>query len=138
MQAGLDRGRLCRQRLRRAESGQIRLARLLLDRDSGDLFLSVHHHRHDLKGAATGFAGISIGLALTLIHLVTIPITNASVNPARSTGPALFAGGPYFSQLWLFWVASIIGAMIVGLLTRWMYEQEAIIDTTIVEERRVS
>ena len=90
------------------------------------------------KGAATGFAGIPIGLALTLIHLVSIPVTNTSVNPARSTGPALFAGGEYIGQLWLFWVAPIIGAVIAGLLTRWMYEPEAIVDTVVVEERRVS
>src|SRR5204863_7053339 len=90
------------------------------------------------KGAASGFAGIPIGLALTLIHLVTIPVTNTSVNPARSTGPAIFAGSAYIGQLWLFWLAPIIGAVIAGLLTRWMYEQEAILDTTVVEERRVS
>lgn len=91
------------------------------------------------KGAATGFAGIPIGLALTLIHLVTIPVTNTSVNPARSTGPALFAGGPYVAQLWLFWVAPIAGAIIAGLLTRWMYEQEeVIIETTVIEERGVA
>ena len=90
------------------------------------------------KGAATGFAGIPIGLALTLIHLVTIPVTNTSVNPARSTGPALFAGSPYIAQLWLFWLAPIAGAMIAGALTRWMYEPEAILDTIVVEERRVS
>jgi len=88
------------------------------------------------KGAAAGFAGIPIGLALTLIHLVTIPVTNTSVNPARSTGPALFAGGPYIGQLWLFWLAPIAGAATAGLLTRWMYEQEAIIETVVVEERR--
>jgi len=90
------------------------------------------------KGAAAGFAGIPIGLALTLIHLVSIPVTNTSVNPARSTGPALFAGGEYIGQLWLFWVAPIIGAVIAGLLTRWMYEPEAIIATTVIEERRVT
>ncbi len=90
------------------------------------------------KGAATGFAGIPIGLALTLIHLVTIPVTNTSVNPARSTGPALFAGAAYIGQLWLFWLAPVIGAIIAGLLTRWMYEQEAILDTIVVEERRMS
>jgi aquaporin Z len=73
-----------------------------------------------------------------LIHLVTIPVTNTSVNPARSTGPALFAGGEYVMQLWLFWLAPIVGAMIAGLLTRWMYEHEAIVDTTIVEERRIA
>jgi aquaporin Z len=88
------------------------------------------------KGAAAGFAGIPIGLALTLIHLVTIPVTNTSVNPARSTGPALFAGGAYIGQLWLFWLAPIVGALIAGLLTRWMYEQERIVGTIVVEERR--
>src|ERR1700694_5381412 len=90
------------------------------------------------KGAASGFAGIPIGLGLTLIHLVSIPVTNTSVNPARSTGPALFAGGEYIAQLWLFWFAPIIGAVIAGLLTRWMYEPEAILDTIVVEERRVT
>jgi aquaporin Z len=70
------------------------------------------------KGAATGFAGIPIGLALTLIHLITIPVTNTSVNPARSTGPALFAGGDYLGQLWLFWAAPLLGAALAGLLCR--------------------
>ena len=90
------------------------------------------------KGAAAGFAGIPIGLGLTLIHLVSIPVTNTSVNPARSTGPALFAGGGHIEQLWLFWVAPLIGAVIAGLLTRWLYEHEAIIQTVVVEESRVS
>ena len=87
------------------------------------------------KGAASGFAGIPIGLALTLIHLVSIPVTNTSVNPARSTGPALFAGGEYMSQLWLFWLAPIAGAMIAGALSRWMYEPDVLIETIVVEER---
>ena len=90
------------------------------------------------KGAATGFAGIPIGLALTLIHLVSIPVTNTSVNPARSTGPALFAGGAYIGQLWLFWLAPLIGAAIAGLLTRWMYDEERIEQTIVVEERRTA
>jgi aquaporin Z len=90
------------------------------------------------RGAASGFAGIPIGLGLTLIHLITIPVTNTSVNPARSTGPAIFAGGDYITQLWLFWLAPIVGAVIAGLVTRWLYEQEAILGTTVVEERRVS
>jgi aquaporin Z len=76
------------------------------------------------KGAAVGFAGIPIGLALTLIHLVSIPVTNTSVNPARSTGPALFAGGQYVAQLWLFWLAPIVGALIAGLVTRWLHEAD--------------
>jgi aquaporin Z len=74
------------------------------------------------KGAAVGFAGIPIGLCLTLIHLFLIPVTNASVNPARSTGPALFAGGAYIAQLWLFWLAPIVGAAIAGALSRWQHE----------------
>jgi aquaporin Z len=69
------------------------------------------------KRAPQGFAPIAIGLGLTLIHLVGIPITNTSVNPARSTGPALFVGGWAIQQLWLFWVAPIAGAIIAG----WVY-----------------
>jgi aquaporin Z len=61
-----------------------------------------------------GFAPIAIGLALTLIHLVSIPVTNTSVNPARSTGPALFAGGWALAQLWMFWVAPLVGAALAG------------------------
>ena len=74
------------------------------------------------KGAAAGFAGIPIGLALTIIHLVSIPVTNTSVNPARSTGPALFAGGEYITQLWLFWAAPMIGAALGGIVARWLQE----------------
>jgi aquaporin Z len=74
------------------------------------------------KGAAVGFAGIPIGLCLTLIHLFLIPVTNASVNPARSTGPALFAGGAHIAQLWLYRLAPILGAIIAGLVTRWQHE----------------
>src|SRR5580693_463498 len=73
------------------------------------------------KGAAVGFAGIPIGLCLTLIHLLLIPVTNASVNPARSTGPALIAGGAYVGQLWLFWLAPILGAAIAGVIGRWQH-----------------
>jgi aquaporin Z len=89
------------------------------------------------KGAASGFAGIPIGLALTLIHLISIPITNTSINPARSTGPALFAGGEYVGQLWLFWVAPIAGAVIAGVLARILYEPSSIVETVVVEERRI-
>jgi aquaporin Z len=90
------------------------------------------------RGAAVGFAGIPIGLALTLIHLISIPVTNTSVNPARSTGPALFAGGEYIGQLWLFWIAPIIGAVVAGLLGRWLHEPVQLVSTTVVEERRVT
>jgi aquaporin Z len=68
------------------------------------------------KRAPAGFAPIAIGLALTLIHLISIPVTNTSVNPARSTGPALFAGGWALSQLWLFWIAPIIGGLLAGFV----------------------
>lgn len=66
--------------------------------------------------APKGFAPIAIGLGLTLIHLISIPVTNTSVNPARSTGPAIFAGSSALSQLWLFWVAPILGAIIAGIV----------------------
>jgi aquaporin Z len=87
------------------------------------------------KGAATGFAGIPIGFALVLIHLISIPVTNTSVNPARSTGPALFAGGEYVGQLWMFWIAPILGAVVAGLIAKWLYEPAGILDTIVVEER---
>ena len=72
------------------------------------------------KRAPAGFAPLAIGLALTLIHLISIPITNTSVNPARSTGPALFVGGWAIAQLWLFWVAPLAGAVIGGFAYRWL------------------
>jgi len=70
--------------------------------------------------APKGFAPIAIGLGLTLIHLVSIPVTNTSVNPARSTAPALFAGGWAIEQLWLFWVAPLLGALAAGGLDAWL------------------
>jgi aquaporin Z len=73
--------------------------------------------------APVGFAPLAIGLALTLIHLVSIPVTNTSVNPARSTGPALFVGGWAIQQLWLFWVAPIAGGVAGALLYRWISEE---------------
>ncbi|MCO5158849.1 MAG: aquaporin Z [Aquamicrobium sp.] len=71
-----------------------------------------------------GFAPIAIGLALTLIHLISIPVTNTSVNPARSTGVALFAEGPALAQLWLFWVAPLIGAAIAGVVYKALLDDE--------------
>ncbi len=76
------------------------------------------------RRAPAGFAPIAIGLALTLIHLVGIPVTNTSVNPARSTAPALFVGGWALAQLWLFWVAPIVGAAAAGAIGRWLGEAE--------------
>ncbi len=75
--------------------------------------------------APAGFAGIAIGLALTLIHLISIPISNTSVNPARSTSQALFAGADYTSQLWLFWLAPIAGALVAGFLHKTLLNKEA-------------
>lgn len=72
------------------------------------------------KKAPAGFAPIAIGLALTLIHLISIPVTNTSVNPARSTGVALFAGGWAVEQLWLFWLAPIVGGILGGLIYKWL------------------
>jgi aquaporin Z len=77
------------------------------------------------RRAPAGFAPIAIGLALTLIHLVGIPVTNTSVNPARSTAPAVFVGGWALGQLWLFWLAPIIGAAAAGAVGRWLGEADA-------------
>ena len=74
--------------------------------------------------APAGFAPIAIGLGLTLIHLISIPVTNTSVNPARSTGPAMFVGGWALTQLWLFWVAPIVGALLAGLAYRFFEARE--------------
>jgi aquaporin Z len=75
--------------------------------------------------APAGFAPIAIGLCLTLIHLIGIPVTNLSVNPARSTGPAVFVGGWAIQQLWLFWLAPIAGAMLGGVTYRMVFEKDA-------------
>jgi aquaporin Z len=75
--------------------------------------------------APVGFAPLAIGLGLTLIHLVSIPVTNTSVNPARSTGPALFVGGWALAQLWLFWVAPLVGGALGGVIYRWISEEPA-------------
>lgn len=76
------------------------------------------------KRAPQGFAPIAIGLGLTLIHLISIPITNTSVNPARSTGVAIFQGDWAISQLWLFWLAPIIGAILAGIVYRWLESED--------------
>ena len=75
------------------------------------------------RRAPAGFAPIAIGLGLTLIHLISIPVTNTSVNPARSTGPALFVGGWALAQLWLFWVAPLVGGALGGVIYRWLSEE---------------
>lgn len=74
--------------------------------------------------APVGFAGIAIGLALALVHLISIPVTNTSVNPARSTGPALFVGGWAIAQLWLFWISPLIGGTLAGVLYRTVLQRD--------------
>ena len=74
------------------------------------------------KNAPAGFAPLAIGLCLTLIHLVSIPVSNTSVNPARSTATAIFAGGPYIAQLWVFWVAPIVGGVLGAIIHRMISE----------------
>jgi aquaporin Z len=76
--------------------------------------------------APSGFAGLPIGLSLVLIHLISIPVTNTSVNPARSTGVALWAGGDAVGQLWLFWLAPIAGALLAGWVYRNFLDSDAI------------
>jgi aquaporin Z len=93
------------------------------------LFVLVIHGSLSKK-APKGFAGISIGLALTLVHLVLIPITNASVNPARSLGPAMFVGGLALEQLWLFWVAPIVGGLLAAAVWK-------MIDTADIKEQTI-
>jgi aquaporin Z len=86
------------------------------------------------KLAPGGFAGVPIGLSLTLIHLISIPVTNTSVNPARSTGVALWAGPELVGQLWLFWVAPIAGALLAGWVYRNLLTHEASVDGVIPSE----
>ena len=88
--------------------------------------------------APVGFAGVAIGLALTLIHLVSIPITNTSVNPARSTGPALIVGGWALQQLWLFWIAPILGAALAGFTYRTVLEAEYAVPPPVTGRASVS
>jgi len=85
------------------------------------------------KRAPQALAGVAIGLALTLIHLVSIPVTNTSVNPARSTGPAIFVGGWAIKQLWLFWLAPIIGASLAGFSYRFLLEDRKVTEPAMAE-----
>lgn len=90
------------------------------------------------KRVPSGFAAIAIGLGLTLIHLISIPVTNTSVNPARSTGPAVFVGGWATQQLWLFWVAPIIGAAVAGVLYPWLSRETVPEEKPIIKTRTAS
>src|SRR5438093_8874407 len=86
------------------------------------------------KRAPQGFSPITNGLGLTLIHLISIPVTNTSVNPARSTGPAVFVGGWALAQLWLFWLAPILGGVAGGLGYRWLMSAEPTAAPTTVPQ----
>jgi aquaporin Z len=81
------------------------------------------------RDALRSFAPLAIGLALTLVHLISIPVTNTSVNPARSTGPAVFVGDWALTQLWMFWVAPILGGVIAGLVHYYVIEERAETET---------
>lgn len=98
--------------------GQYSLLAALVVESVGTFFLVFIVMRVTTPGAAPGFAPIAVGLALTLIHLVSIPVTNTSVNPARSTGTALFAGTDYLMQLWLFWLAPLVGGIVGAWVAR--------------------
>jgi aquaporin Z len=99
--------------------GYSMMAALVIEFVMTFMFLIIIMGATDAK-APKGFAPIAIGLGLTLIHLISIPVTNTSVNPARSTGPALFVGGWALQQLWLFWAAPIVGAISGGVVYRWL------------------
>lgn len=86
--------------------------------------------------APKGFAPIAIGLSLTLIHLISIPVTNTSVNPARSTGPAIFAGGWAVAQLWLFWLAPIVGAALAGVIYQSVFAEQPQLKARAAEASR--
>lgn len=102
------------------------------------MFLLVILGATDVRAPA-GFAPVAIGLALTLIHLISIPVTNTSVNPARSTGVALFAGVELVGQLWLFWVAPILGAILAGWLYRSVFDEPRVVrETTPAVGERLS
>jgi len=111
----LDGGFACNGYAAHSPGGYSLMACLVAEALLTFMFLMIIMGATDRR-APHGFAPIAIGLGLTLIHLIGIPITNLSVNPARSTGPALFAGGWALEQLWLFWVAPIVGAAIAGLV----------------------
>lgn len=105
-------------------SGYSLLSCLIIEVVMTFMFLMIILGATDIR-APQGFAPIAIGLGLTLIHLISIPVTNTSVNPARSTGPAIFAGPELFSQVWLFWLAPIVGAVIAGFFYSWFFQESS-------------
>ena len=126
-QGGLRRRRRLRlQRLRRALAGRLLAwaSAFVCEVVMTFMFLMIILGATDRRAPA-GFAPIAIGLGLTLIHLISIPVTNTSVNPARSTGPALFVQGWALSQLWLFWVAPILGAVLAGAVYKGVFSERS-------------
>ena len=95
---------------------------MLSHRSHRNFLLSLCDHRDHFEGSSGWIRRHSNRICLTLIHLFLIPVKNASVNPAHSTGPALFAGGAYIGQLWLFWLAPTLGAALAGAVGRWQHE----------------
>ena len=118
--------------------GQYSVVVLLCLRSRDDLLFPRRDPRFDAWKAPKGFAPLAIGLSLTLIHLISIPVTNTSVNPARSTGPALFVAiysDPWpVKQLWLFWIAPILGALLAGFFYSWLGEDEVPLAEPVVGE----
>jgi aquaporin Z len=127
---------VCRQRLQEY-SGSVRPGGLSHHRGGADRGVPGSHHGTTDKRASRGFAALASGLALTLIHLISIPVTNTSVNPARSTGPAImlaFAGKSWaLGQLWLFWVAPVIGGVIGALIYRAVAGDDTVSDAAVME-----
>ncbi len=117
-QAGFEMGGFAANGYGPLSPGQFDMKAALLAELIATFFFVLIIMRVTAPGAVAGCAPIAIGLALTLIHLILIPVTNTSVNPARSTGPALFAGWEYLSQLWLFWLAPIVGAVLGAFAAR--------------------
>ena len=110
------RGRPCRERVRRALAWRVLTRRGSGRRGGADDDVPAHHSRLHRRSRPARVRPIAIGLGLTLIHLIGIPVTNLSVNPARSTGPAMVTGGWALAQLWMFWVAPIVGAVLGALV----------------------
>jgi aquaporin Z len=121
--AGFCSWRFRLERLRRFEPRSLQTCFLRHPRGPTYVFLCAVILGATSAGAPAGFAPLAIGLTLTLIVLIAIPVTNASVNPARGTGPAIFAGKAYIDQLWFFWLAPVSGAIVAGILGRGLFRK---------------
>ena len=125
-QARLGTRRLRVQRLRRPEPGQVRTRVMPPDGGADDVLLPAHHHRLHVQGRRGRLRRHSDRAGADADPSGVDPGDQHSVNPARSTGPALFAGGAYVAQLWLFWLAPIVGALLAGLVSRWLHEADVL------------